>query len=440
MSLDVSTNDAAALTDSDLDELASMEEAFSAGQLSKAKEDWVLITTARSAGKLHGFTFSTLERIGGTPCVLLGLMSVKRSSKRDQVLRGLIGEAYHRALMAFPDEDVVVGCRFVNADGLEAFKDLRDVTPSPGSTAVGEERAWGRRLAKRFGIEAKYDPTTFTSSTGGQSGLPRPRVVEAREAGPGHRRDVRRGARRQGRRDGGVRLDHGRGSRQARSSLDTPHGRVRRGRAKSADDAVVRRTPVDPAVIDDMVDLASRAPSAGKAQGWHLVVLEGDDTAVFWDTTLPAVRRDSFRWQQLLNAPVIALPFADSKAYTDRYAEPDKIQTGPRCRPRRLARALLDDRRVDVGHDAAAGGREPRSRRTVLRGVPGRARAASGAERPAGSRTAGALAIGHPGGEVSRRHRSGPQRRSTSTSTRRDHPPGSLVGAPRRFAPVALGG
>ncbi|MET0662720.1 MAG: hypothetical protein ABWZ42_06280, partial [Ilumatobacteraceae bacterium] len=170
MALDVTTNDAAALTDSDLDELASMEEAFSAGQLSKAKEDWVLITTARISGKLHGFTFSTLERIGGTPCVLLGLMSVKRSSKRDQVLRGLIGEAYHRALMAFPDEDVVVGCRFVNADGLEAFKDLREVTPSPGTTAVGEERAWGRRLAKRFGIEAKYDPTTFTSATGAQSG------------------------------------------------------------------------------------------------------------------------------------------------------------------------------------------------------------------------------------------------------------------------------
>jgi len=87
-------------------------------------------------------------------------------------------------------------------------------------------------------------------------------------------------------------------------------------------------TPVDPEVLDDMVDLASRAPSAGKAQGWHLVVLEGESTAVFWDTTLPSVRRDSFRWQQLLNAPVIALPFADSKAYTDRYAEPDKVQTG----------------------------------------------------------------------------------------------------------------
>src|SRR5215203_1003900 len=131
MSLDVSTNDAAALTDSDLDELASMEDAFSAGQLSKAKEDWVLITTARIAGKLHGFTFSTLERIGGTPCVLLGLMSVKRSSKRDQVLRGLIGEAYHRALMAFPDEDVVVGSRFVLPGALEAFKQLDEIIPRP---------------------------------------------------------------------------------------------------------------------------------------------------------------------------------------------------------------------------------------------------------------------------------------------------------------------
>ena len=171
MALDVSTNDAAALTDSDLDELASMEEAFSAGQLSKAKEDWVLITTARFGGALHGFTFSTLERIGGTPCVLIGLMSVKRSSKRDQVLRGLIGEAYHRALMAFPDEDVVVGCRFVNADGLEAFKDLREVTPSPGSNAVGEERAWGRRLAKRFGVDAKYDAKTFVTASGSADGF-----------------------------------------------------------------------------------------------------------------------------------------------------------------------------------------------------------------------------------------------------------------------------
>ena len=171
MALDVLTNDAAALTDSDLDELASMEEAFNSGLLSKAKEDWVLITTARFGEKLHGFTFSTLERIGGTPCVLIGLMSVRRSSKRDQVLRGLMAEAYHRALMAFPDEDVVVGCRFVNADGLVAFKELDDVTPAPGNQAVGEERAWGRRLARRFGVDRSYDAKTFVSSSGGQDGF-----------------------------------------------------------------------------------------------------------------------------------------------------------------------------------------------------------------------------------------------------------------------------
>ena len=171
MAVQVQTNDSAALTDTDLDELASMGGAFGIGELSKAKEDWVLVTIARIDGKLHGFTFSTLERIGGTPCVLLGSMSVKRTSKRESVLRGLMGEAYHRALMAFPDEDVVVGSRFVSAAGVEAFKDLTEVTPSPGVRAVGEERAWGRRLAKRFSVDKTYDDASFVVASGSQDGF-----------------------------------------------------------------------------------------------------------------------------------------------------------------------------------------------------------------------------------------------------------------------------
>jgi hypothetical protein len=170
MPLEVTTNDASSLTDADLDEMGSIEGAFDIGALSKAKEDWVLATIARVDGKMHGFMFATLERIGGTPCVLIGMFSVRRHSKRDTVMRGLMGEAYHRALMAFPDEDVVVGSRFVAADGLEAFDKLEEVTPSPGSQAVGEERAWGRRLAKRFGVDAKYDAKTFVASNG-QSGF-----------------------------------------------------------------------------------------------------------------------------------------------------------------------------------------------------------------------------------------------------------------------------
>jgi hypothetical protein len=171
MSLEVVTNDAQALNDSDLDEMASMGGAFDIGALSKAKEDWVLVTTARLDGKLHGFAFMTLERIGGTPCVLIGLMSVRRHSKRDQVLRGLMGEAYHRALMAFPDEDVVVGARFVDAGAVDAFKDLDDVNPRPGARVGGEERAWGRRLAKRFDVDAGYDEKTFVVSRNGQDGF-----------------------------------------------------------------------------------------------------------------------------------------------------------------------------------------------------------------------------------------------------------------------------
>ena len=170
MPLEVTTNDASSLTDADLDEMASIEGAFDIGAISKAKEDWVLTTAARIDGKLHGFMFSTLERIGGTPCVLIGMLSVRRHSKRETVMRGLMGEAYHRALMAFPDEDVVVGSRFVSADGLEAFDKLDEVTPSPDTRAVGEERAWGRRLAKRFGVDAKYEAKTFVASNG-QSGF-----------------------------------------------------------------------------------------------------------------------------------------------------------------------------------------------------------------------------------------------------------------------------
>jgi len=171
MPIQVDTRDCAALTDADLDDMASMGGAFDIGVLSKAKEDWVLCTTARIDGKLHGFSFSTLERIGGTPCVLLGLMSVKRSGKRDQVLKGLMGEAYHRALMAFPDEDVVVGSRFVTPGALDAFKQLDELIPRPGHRAVGEERAWGRRLAKRFGVDSAYDEQSFVVKSNGQSGF-----------------------------------------------------------------------------------------------------------------------------------------------------------------------------------------------------------------------------------------------------------------------------
>jgi len=160
--IQVETKDCTALTDAELGEMGDIcAGRFEFGTLSKAREDWVLITLVRIDEKLQGFAFSTLERIGGTPCVLLGLMSVKRTSKRDAVLKALMGEEYHRALMAFPDEDVLVGTRFASASGFEALRSLSDVVPRPGHRAVGEERAWGRRLAKRFGVDADYEGQSF---------------------------------------------------------------------------------------------------------------------------------------------------------------------------------------------------------------------------------------------------------------------------------------
>lgn len=89
-----------------------------------------------------------------------------------------------------------------------------------------------------------------------------------------------------------------------------------------------RRESLDPSLVDELIDLATRAPSAGKSQGWHFVVLEGEQTKAFWRATLSAERRESFAWPGLLDAPVIILPFADPRLYLARYSESDKERTG----------------------------------------------------------------------------------------------------------------
>lgn len=88
-----------------------------------------------------------------------------------------------------------------------------------------------------------------------------------------------------------------------------------------------RKDEVDPALLTRIVEIASTAPSAGKSQGWNLLVLRNEQTEKFWNVTLPQEKRSSFRWKHLLDAPVIALVFADPSAYLDRYSETDKAST-----------------------------------------------------------------------------------------------------------------
>jgi hypothetical protein len=165
MTFAVETKDCTALADAELADMADIVTdgyaGFDIGLLSKQAEEWVLITQVRDAGKLAGFSFCTLERIGGTPCLLWGLASVKRNGKRDQVLKAIIAAQFRRAVLAFPDEDVLIGTRFIDAGAFLAFKGLEDICPRPGHKPTGEERAWSRRLAKRFGAEARIDDRTF---------------------------------------------------------------------------------------------------------------------------------------------------------------------------------------------------------------------------------------------------------------------------------------
>lgn len=177
MALEVTTQDCTAVTDAELEEMANLcaegPNPFSVGLLSKQTELWVLCTTARENGKLRGYAFSTLERVGGTPAVIIGLGSVVANNRRSTVLRALMNELFHRALMAFPDEDVLFGAQFNDASGFDAYKELADHIPRPDYRPNGEERAWGRRLAKRFGVGAsRYDDRTFKiSGDGSQSSV-----------------------------------------------------------------------------------------------------------------------------------------------------------------------------------------------------------------------------------------------------------------------------
>ncbi len=87
--------------------------------------------------------------------------------------------------------------------------------------------------------------------------------------------------------------------------------------------------PVAGDVIDRLLTLARHGPSAGNTAAMEFLVLEGPaQTARYWDVTLPEPRRSSFPWPELLNAPVLVVPWLDPTAYVSRYAEGDKAHTG----------------------------------------------------------------------------------------------------------------
>lgn len=87
--------------------------------------------------------------------------------------------------------------------------------------------------------------------------------------------------------------------------------------------------PISSDVLDRVLAAASRAPAAGNTDAVDLLVLVGhEETARYWDVTLPAPKRAGFAFPDLLIAPVLVVPWVRPEAYVERYGEGDKARTG----------------------------------------------------------------------------------------------------------------
>lgn len=163
--MQIESRDSISLKPAELDEfgqlLASIGLSGIDGELEAHVEAFPLVVLAQEDGAPQGFLFGSLERVGGTPCILWGLGAVRRSRQSGSAVKGLVAELYRRAAISFPDEDVLVAGRVAHPAAYSLLGPLVDVVPRPGYAPTGEERAWGRRLARRFGCDGRYDDRAF---------------------------------------------------------------------------------------------------------------------------------------------------------------------------------------------------------------------------------------------------------------------------------------
>ncbi|MEW6476356.1 MAG: hypothetical protein AB1679_29190 [Actinomycetota bacterium] len=174
--MDVDIRDSASLKPAELDELSQVLRKAGSPLPESTIDDQVerfsRVTMVMEEDEIHGFLFGSLERIGGTPCVLWGLGTTTVEEPRP-VLEAMTTELYRRAAISFPDEDVLVAGRIAHPALYQLFGTLQEPCPRPGYKASGEDRAWGRRLAKRFGCDDRYDDRAFLSAG---NGSPEPKL------------------------------------------------------------------------------------------------------------------------------------------------------------------------------------------------------------------------------------------------------------------------
>jgi hypothetical protein len=169
----VESRDSVSLKPAELDELgqflSTIGISLGDSELDQQVEQFPLIVQVSLDNDRHGFVFGSLERVGGTPSILWGLGAVRRSRNSNTAMKGLVGELYRRAASSFPDEDVLVAGQVAHPAAYGLLAPLADVVPRVGYSPTGEERAWGRRLARRFSCDSRYDDRTFRCGPIGKS-------------------------------------------------------------------------------------------------------------------------------------------------------------------------------------------------------------------------------------------------------------------------------
>jgi hypothetical protein len=174
--MDVESRDSVNLKPAELDEcgqlLATVGLRISDEVLDRQIEDFPLVALVWGESELEGFLFGSLERIGGTPSILWGPGGTRKGRNATVVMKALTAEYSRRAAISFPDEDVLVGTMLAHPSAYALLNVFADVCPRPGYNANGEERAWGRRLAKRFRVEHDYDDRSFRVDAGKKRVLP----------------------------------------------------------------------------------------------------------------------------------------------------------------------------------------------------------------------------------------------------------------------------
>jgi len=170
--MNVESRDSVSLKPAELDEFGQLLAVnglpITDEELDRQVESFPLIVVAALEGELQGMMLGSLERIGGTPAILWGMGGTRKGKLSPTTLKAMTGELTRRAAISFPDEDVLVAVRLAHASCYVLLQSYANVVPRPGYTPNGEDRAWGRRLAKRYSVEPHFDDRAFKIAVKGR--------------------------------------------------------------------------------------------------------------------------------------------------------------------------------------------------------------------------------------------------------------------------------